>query len=244
MPRRTRARPGSPRCSAPTGSTSPCRTSALLNGLEGNYDPASPPRIETIARVAERAGLNVIDLYRGARFNEWTIEQAREALRRGFPVLTLVQGSVLPGGTPPGAAREQFITVVGREGDDFIYHDPAYADEGTGAFRRVPARVLEQAWLAASIPRLGAALSRGAESSGLLDSGRAQEGTPGPAAQVGTPAPATSPGATVPVIATIAPTPTPADTGNPFGLPVHPLLILFWAILVLLLLALLLRGLR
>ena len=153
---------------------------ALLNGLDGNYNPGQGSRIETMARAAERGGLTVQDLYRGARFNEWTVEQIREQIRRGYPVVTLVQGAVLPGGTPPGVARERFITIIGIDGDDIIYHDPAYPDEGTGAARRIPSRLLEQGWLAASTPRLAAGFSQGPEGRGLLDNARNQvpPGTP------------------------------------------------------------------
>ena len=214
---------------------------ALMNGLESNYTPGSQPRVETIARVAERGGLNILDLYRGPRFNEWTVEQVRESLRRGYPVVTLVQGAVLPGGTPPGAARERYITIVGMDGDELIYHDPAYPDEGTGAARRINWRTLEQGWLAASTPRLGMAVAQGPEARGLLDVARGQ---PEPGLPVGTPSPSPAVTVTVPIVGTIAPPATPEPSDNPWGLPVHPVLILFWVILVLLLLAILLRSLR
>jgi hypothetical protein len=214
---------------------------ALMNGLDGNYSPGATPRIETIARVAERGGLNVLDLYRGARFNEWTVEQVREMIRRGYPVMTLVQGAVLPGGTPPGVARERFITVVGIDGDEIIYHDPAYPDEGQGASRRIPPRILEQGWLAASTPRLAAGFSLGPEGRGMLDSARG-EVPPGTAVAQGSPTPDLQ--ATVPVIATLEPTPTPAPPEYPFGLPVHPILVLFWLVLVILLVVILIRSLR
>jgi hypothetical protein len=214
---------------------------ALMNGLDGNYSPGALVRIETIARVAERGGLNVLDLYRGARFNEWTVEQVREMIRRGYPVATLVQGAVLPGGTPPGAARERFITIIGMDGDDLIYHDPAYPDEGQGAARRIPARLLEQGWLAASTPRLAAGFSLGPEARGMLDNARSTEAQPG-----GSPVASPSPDlqATVQVIATLEPTPAPPAPEYPFGLPVHPILVLFWLILVVLLLVILVRSLR
>ena len=214
---------------------------ALMNGLDGSFSPGATPRIETIARVAERGGLNVLDLYRGARFNEWTVEQVREMIRRGYPVMTLVQGAVLPGGTPPGVARERFITVVGIDGDEIIYHDPAYPDEGQGASRRIPPRILEQGWLAASTHRLAAGFSLGPEGRGMLDSARGDV-PPGTAVAQGSPTPDLR--ATVPVIATLEPTPTPAPPEYPFGLPVHPVLVLFWLILVILLIVILVRSLR
>jgi len=214
---------------------------ALMNGLDGSFSPGATPRIETIARVAERGGLNVLDLYRGARFNEWTVEQVREMIRRGYPVMTLVQGAVLPGGTPPGVARERFITIIGIDGDEIIYHDPAYPDEGQGASRRIPPRILEQGWLAASTPRLAAGFSLGPEGRGMLDSARGDV-PPGTAVAQGSPTPDLR--ATVPVIATLEPTPTPAPPEYPFGLPVHPVLVLFWLILVILLIVILVRSLR
>lgn len=213
---------------------------ALMNGLDGNYSPGATPRVETIARVAERGGMNVLDLYRGARFNEWTVEQVREMIRRGYPVMTLIQGAVLPGGTPPGVSRERFITIVGIDGDDIIYHDPAYPDEGQGAARRIPARILEQGWLAATTPRLAAGFSLGPEGRGMLDSARGE--LPPATAAAGSPTPNLS--GTVPVIATLEPTPTAPPPEYPFGLPVHPVLVLFWVVLVVLLLAILVRSLR
>jgi hypothetical protein len=254
---------------------------ALMNGLDGNYSPGASPRVETIARVAERGGLNVLDLYRGARFNEWTVEQVREMIRRGYPVMTLVQGAVLPGGTPPGVARERWITIIGMDGEEIIYHDPAYPDEGQGAVlpggtppgvarerwitiigmdgeeiiyhdpaypdegqgasRRIPPRILEQGWLAASTPRLAAGFSLGPEGRGMLDSARG-EVPPGTAVAQGSPTPDLQ--ATVPVIATLEPTPTPTPPEYPFGLPVHPILVLFWLVLVVLLVVILVRSLR
>jgi hypothetical protein len=213
---------------------------ALMNGLDGNYSPGATPRVETMARVAERGGLNVLDLYRGARFNEWTVEQVREMIRRGYPVTTLVQGAVLPGGTPTGVARERWITIIGIDGDDFIYHDPAYPDEGQGAARRIPARILEQGWLAASTPRLAAGYSLGPEGRGMLDSARGEI----PPATVAAGSPTPNLQATVPVIATLEPTPTAPPPEYPFGLPVHPLLVLFWLVLVVLLVVILGRSLR
>ena len=76
----------------------------------------------------------------------------------------------------------------------------------------------------------------------MLDSARG-ELPPGTAvAQAGSPTPNLQ--ATVPVIATLEPTPTPAPPEYPFGLPVHPVLVLFWLILVVLLVVILVRSLR
>ena len=215
----------------------------LVNGLESSYSPASQPRLETLTRIAERSGLSALDLYRGARFNEWSIEQLREALRKGHPVVTLVQGAGLPGGTPPGSVRERFITIIGVEGDELIYHDAAYPDEGAGAGLRIPSRTLEQAWQSASTPKLAAAFGLGPEARGLLDYARGQPATP-------------TSGPSEPPTAAPTPLPTPAlavttqqsaevaGSGNPLGLPVHPLLIAFWAMLVFLLVGILVRQLR
>jgi hypothetical protein len=46
------------------------------------------------------------------------------------------------------------------------------------------------------------------------------------------------------VIATLEPTPSAPAPEYPFGLPVHPVLILFWLVLVVLLLVILVRSLR
>ena len=58
------------------------------------------------------------------------------------------------------------------------------------------------------------------------------------------PSPTIGPPATVPIIGTIEPVEPPATSDNPWGLPVHPILIAFWILLVILLIAILLRSLR
>ena len=75
----------------------------------------------------------------------------------------------------------------------------------------------------------------------MLDSARG-EIPPGTAVALQSPTPNLS--ATVPVIATLEPTPTAPPPEYPFGLPVHPLLVLFWLVLVILLLVILVRSLR
>ena len=74
----------------------------------------------------------------------------------------------------------------------------------------------------------------------MLDSARGE--LPPATAAAGSPTPNLN--ATVPVIATLEPTPTAPPPEYPFGLPVHPLLVLFWVVLVVLLLAILVRSLR
>ena len=117
------------------------------------------------------------------------------------------------------------------------------ADEALELLKFLPnkaARLLEQGWLAASTPRLAAGFSLGPEGRGMLDSARAEVPPGSPVA--GSPTPNLS--ATVPVIATLEPTPTAPPPEYPFGLPVHPILVLFWLILVVLLLIVLVRSLR
>ena len=117
--------------------------------------------------------------------------------------------------------------------------DPAYADAGAGALRRMSGRTLEQAWLAATMPRQAMALARGTEAAGLLDGALPQpEPTPLPVTPVSTVA------EIVPVpMVTIAPVEplVQAASTDSWALPVHPALVSFWLGLVLMLLALLMR---
>ena len=213
---------------------------ALMNGLDSNYNPAVAPKIETVAKVAERGGLTVVDLYRGPRFREWTVEQVREKLRRGYPVATIVQGTTLPGGTPTGTARERYVVIVGLDGDDLLYHDPAYADAGAGALRRMSARTLEQAWLAASMPRQAMALAQGTAAASLLDVAQVR---PEPTRQVEIPSPTAVEIVQVPIV-TIEPVVEDVVPDASWTLPVHPALVMFWSGLVLVLVALFLRCIR
>jgi hypothetical protein len=74
----------------------------------------------------------------------------------------------------------------------------------------------------------------------MLDSARGE--VPPGTVTAGSPTPNLA--ATVPVVATLEPTPVPPAPEYPFGLPVHPILVLFWVVLVVLLLVILLRSLR
>lgn len=178
--------------------------------------------IETLVRIAERGALRPIGTGRGPGGGDWTAVMARDFLRRGYPVLALVRPQIITGGAVAPDQPDRFIVIVGFEGDELIYHDPAV--EG-GAALRVSATTLDQAWIQATPPRQGVVFGFGASVVGLLDG-------PGRSAQVKPEATATATSISVratPTVLVIPPSEplevAPSESGP------HPALLAFLGIL-------------
>jgi hypothetical protein len=129
-------------------------------------DPSETVRLSTLTRIGERGSLRPLGPARGVGGGNWTAALARDYLGRGYPVIALVRSSFLPGGSTEGAQSDRYVTLVGFEGDELLYHDPATPD---GLERRVKPAELDKGWASATPPRQGIALGFGASVIGLLN---------------------------------------------------------------------------
>jgi hypothetical protein len=199
-------------------------SSADLQALGERYQEAREPgetlRAETLTRLAERGSLRRRDS--GV---EWSAAIARDYLRRGYPVLALVNPSLLTDAPPDQtfAAPDRYIVLVGFDGDQLLYQDSA-SEAGEAS---VNAAALDRAWAAASPPRQGQAYGFGTNGIGLIGPPAQAAGAAGTQAPQVTRVPATS----VP-IATAVPTPPGAETQTTAaGFVLQPALIVFLIVL-------------
>src|SRR5205823_1371596 len=69
-----------------------------VNRFQGNFDPDSGTSLPALAAVAQRAGLYPVGLYsRPGAYKRWTIDDVRENLKAGRPIITLGRYADLPG---------------------------------------------------------------------------------------------------------------------------------------------------
>jgi hypothetical protein len=213
---------------------------ALANTLTRTYDVSQPPRIDTLVRVGEQVGLRGLGLFQGVRFTVWSVDNVKDRVRAGYPVLTQIRLDGPPADGELG--RERFVLIVGIQDENLVYHDPAYPGQ-QGAARTMPASGLLKAWVNSPGSSQAAAFALSPTELGLfatrdqLVAAQVQPEkqptpetrdvpTPGPGQLLGPLAQLipVSPTDSVPAAAAAA----AADSGLPFHPPqLHPMLFLF-----------------
>ena len=173
---------------------------ALTTEWQRPSSPTESVQLATLIRIGERGSLRPLGPAFGSGGDEWTAALARDYLRRGYPVLALVQPALLSDLPRPATAASaeavlpaavaqpaRYVVLMGLEGEYLLYHDSATPD---GAARRVLAADLDRAWAGVNPSRPGAAFGFGTGVVGLLDPSRQASGTPA----------ATAPAATAPAV--------------------------------------------
>jgi len=100
--------------------------------------------IDALARVASSYGARPIGLFDGNRIARWSLEDVREQLRAGRPVIAQVRFRALPGRAGVRYFNDHYIILTGLSGESFLYNDPVDSD-GPGADRLLTAAQLEAA---------------------------------------------------------------------------------------------------
>jgi hypothetical protein len=207
---------------------------ALANTLSRNYDVGQPPRIDMLVRLGEQAGLRGSGLLEGMRLKTWTLDEIREQVRNGRPVLTMIQPDDASGDGEQG--RERFVLIVGMRDGALIYHDPSFPD-GRGAKRVLPNTALLKAWAAGPAPSQAAGLGLGQSELGLfapLDQLVLAQQPPAPL-PVAREVPTASARERLSPLAQLVPVnvdePQPDPATQPWwSVPIHPLLLAFWLV--------------
>jgi hypothetical protein len=125
-----------------------------------NFDPADDDAgsfIWALARVAQSHGLLAHGLYEGdgSELHRWSVEEIRDHLRGGRPVIVQVVYRALPGREDSGYYGDHYIIVTGLMGDDFLYNDPIgglAAHEAPGYDRLMSPTQLRRAMRASDTP--------------------------------------------------------------------------------------------
>jgi ABC-type bacteriocin/lantibiotic exporter with double-glycine peptidase domain len=124
-----------------------------LQGTWGNYE--SGTAIRSLVVIAARHGLRPLGAYNGAAVRRWTLDELREQLDAGHPVIAEVWYRGLPGRRDSAYAGDHFIVVVGYTESELIYNDPV--DQAGG--RRIGWRQFDVAWRSGDLVRAAVAVA-------------------------------------------------------------------------------------
>jgi hypothetical protein len=113
--------------------------------------------IWALAQVAQSHGLSTLGLYEsdGSELHRWSVEEIRDHVRGGRPVIAQVVYRALPGREDSGYYGDHYIIVTGLLGDDFLYNDPIgglEAHEAPGYDRLMSSSQLRRAMRASDTP--------------------------------------------------------------------------------------------
>ncbi len=133
-----------------------------VNRLQGDSNPDNGTSLYAIASVAQRTGLHPVGLSK-----RWTLDEVRQSLAQGRPVITLTRYADLPGNGRADPGTNHYIVLSGLAGDQFIYNDPAYS-QGSGRGLLIPADTLARAWANSDVPGQAVAFALNDNGAGLM----------------------------------------------------------------------------
>jgi hypothetical protein len=119
---------------------------------QGTWGSYTGTGLEHLAHVAEDFGVPTRGLYDGRRFRSWSVDELRDELSQGHPVMILVKYRLLPGHEGSRAGDDHYIVLWDVDGDKFVYNDPAFTRARDGQGRRISAAGLAAATRSAIIP--------------------------------------------------------------------------------------------
>jgi hypothetical protein len=138
----------------------PAELRDYVNYLTGDYDAEDGTGLDVITRVGREAGLHTFGLYGGGGYRAWSVDEVREQVRAGHPVITLVKYRSLPGNGTSLSEFDHYIVITGLAGEDLIYNDPAFTSD-YGFNLLISAGDLERAWSYSSVPHHAVAMGLG-----------------------------------------------------------------------------------
>ncbi|MSQ24571.1 MAG: LysM peptidoglycan-binding domain-containing protein [Chloroflexi bacterium] len=100
--------------------------------------------IDALARTATNNGARALGLFDGNQVKRWSVNDIREQLRAGRPVIAQVRLRALPGRAFYPYFGDHYMILTGLNGDSFVYNDPLDSD-GPGFNRQMSAAQLQGA---------------------------------------------------------------------------------------------------
>lgn len=120
---------------------------------QGTVGMRTGTALQHIAQVAEDFGIPTFGLYgEGDRFRAWSLDDVREQLRLGRPVMPLVRLNLLPGNEEKLPRWNHYILLTGLTEDGFFYSDSLQTDPIVGSAGLIAASQLERAMRLSNIP--------------------------------------------------------------------------------------------
>lgn len=136
--------------------TAAARSLALLQ--MGISSPFSGTTLESLRSVAEGQGLVGLGLHENGRYHRWTLEEVRQHIRAGQPIIPQLRYRMMPGRGWTWTSTDHYVVISGVVGDDFIIDDPI--PEGGHGERLIRADELDRAWRSSDYPYAGFAVAR------------------------------------------------------------------------------------
>jgi len=174
---------------------------AYANYLQGTYGYDDGIALDYLAEYARLAGLQAVGLYANGGYRRWTVDDVRDQVLAGHPVIVLTQYRLLPGNGGYGGNVNHYVVISGLLDDDFLYNDSAFGGDGARGLV-ISAAQLEAAWAHADIPHHAVAFALGEQSYGLLSADATRLGRGAPARVGAAPSRAAAPPAPLAAVPT------------------------------------------
>jgi uncharacterized protein YvpB len=117
----------------------------LANAQMGISSPYNGTTWESLAYAAHVNGVKTEGLYNGQHYRSWTIDDLKNELDQGHPVVLLVRYWSLPDHYGSAFAGDHYIVALGfDQNGNLVYNDPAFY--GDGSDRTISPSVLNRAW--------------------------------------------------------------------------------------------------
>ena len=118
----------------------------LAHTYQGTVGSRTGTALQHIAQVAEDFGVPTVGLYEpDGRFHSWSLDEIREQLRLGRPVMPLVRFNQLPDRLDSPLRWGHYILLTGLAEGGFFYSDSLQTDPAVGAGRLISDEQLERA---------------------------------------------------------------------------------------------------
>lgn len=125
--------------------------------FQGTSGPNTGFLLEVLQRVAELHGLEAQGLMDGRRYHRWTLDELRQHLRAGHPVIPQLRYRLMPGREWAAVNYDHYLVLTGLDGDDFLFNDPIpWAGQGQG---RITGPQLLRAWANSDAPMAALAIA-------------------------------------------------------------------------------------
>jgi len=122
----------------------------FANDQMGMADPNNGTTWEALNYAAQAGGAKTAGLYQGQSYHAWTIDDLKNHLDQGHPVLLLVRYWDLPDHASSSFSGDHYITALGfDQNGNLVYDDPAFY--ANGADRTISPSALQRAWANTSV---------------------------------------------------------------------------------------------
>jgi len=144
----------------------------LTHTYQGTVGARTGTALQHMAHVAADYGLEPRGLYQrpdgsSAKdgFARWTVDDIRDEVLAGRPVIPLVKFRLLPGHEDSPFRADHYVVVYGVDGDSFLYHDPIYDSQWEGGARWMSAETLAAAMKPTLVPQQAVSFGPGSHAS-------------------------------------------------------------------------------